>query len=232
MTYVTFATLESDVRSELGLIDEPIVTQAELISAANTAVEKAEKQLLTLYEDYYKTYAAISLVSGTKRYSLPTDIHGVKIRGIMYNDGSDVYAVKRLRGPKLFEKIADLETNSVDGDDYVYDIENTSAATGMKLVLYPTPQETSATVMKMWYIRKALKITAPSSVIDVPEGYQYVKACVKFYAAAKEPGIHDMVALKQDIEEQFEQMTSTLADKVPDEDNMVPMDTSFYDDHV
>src|SRR5512138_1979498 len=230
MTYETFEKLEAEVRQELQLVDEPILTQAAMISAANDAISKAEKSILTLYEDYYRTSDYLRLVTGKSDYDMPADIHAVKLRGVIYNDGSSVYPIRRVAGQDMFVKMANINLTETCG--YRYDIENASTDRGMRFVLYPASEETSSRNVRRWYIRKAARICSPGDLIDVPEGYDFVKAFVKHRSAMVEPGLHDIAALKEAVDDQFELLISTLASKTPDEDNQIPMDTSFYDEHV
>ena len=79
MKYWTWAELKDKVQRDLDLEGEVFINETELLGYANEAIDEVERQVHTLYEDYFLTKAVISLVDGTEEYALPTDIYAFKI---------------------------------------------------------------------------------------------------------------------------------------------------------
>jgi hypothetical protein len=80
------------------------------------------------------------------------------------------------------------------------------------------------------YIRQANRMTADSSVLDIPQFATYIKAFMKERALMKEvghPGLGDAQAETRRLREQ---MLSTLGEMVPDNQNQVEMDLSHYEE--
>lgn len=218
----TYGELKSNLQKELDLEDETFVTPEELMKYANEAVEMISSSIHSIYEDYYKTEATISLVSGQALYDLPSDIYAQKIRHIHYNDnGSKNYEIKKV---KQIKYLADITSE----DAYQYDITNSSAA-GLKIKIYPTPQESNDNVT-IYYLRNAKRFTADSDVCDIPEFSSVLVQYMRWKCLSKE--VHpdtDMAA--RDLERMRQEMVDTLTARIPDEEfNLIPMDASFYRD--
>src|SRR3954470_8745840 len=130
MTYPTWSELKTKIEADLDLQDEDFVTASELLGYANEAVDEAEAEIHTLYEDYFLTEGTITLIAGTSSYALPSDIYGSKIRGVIFSNNGLIYPVKRIRNSKKFELIANIRFISSSTDDYRYLLKNASAAAG------------------------------------------------------------------------------------------------------
>lgn len=218
----TYGELKANLQKELDLEDETFVTPIELMKYANEAVEMISSSIHSIYEDYYKTEATISLVSGQALYDLPSDIYAQKIRHIHYNDnGTKNYEIKKV---KQIKYLADIDQE----DAYQYDITNSSSA-GLKIKIYPTPQENSSNVT-IYYLRNAKRFTADADVCDIPEFSSVLVQYMRWKCLSKE--VHpdtDMAA--RDLERMRQEMVDTLTARIPDEEfNLIPMDASFYRD--
>lgn len=229
MNYFTGTQLESRVRTDLDLLDEPAVSQAEILNYINEAVDIAEANIHTLYEDYFLNKAALSLVAGTQEYSLPSDIYSDKIRAIVYHNGTEIYQVKRIRGMNVFRDLKDIDQFG-SADRYRYILYNASAAAGVKISLYPTSRETSSTVMTIWYIRNATRLSAIGDTCDIPEWTPFIVSYVKMKCIMKlrdrdpQMYISEMENLKME-------MITALENRVPDDDDKIPMDMDHYFEH-
>lgn len=235
MEYRQLSDIKAKIKRDLYLQDATFVEDSssapELLDYINEAIDDVEAEVHTTYEDYFLTPANISLVAGTKDYSLPSNIYANKIRGIVYSTGSIIYPVSRNRSPNQFEeqKVADLYAPGGMNQNYTYTIINTSAATGVQLRIFPTPQETTANALEIWFVRNANKLASDTDKCDVPEFVNYVIQFVKVRIYEKEmhPNLQQAMIERERLRKL---MQETLADMVPDEDTFIYKDFSVYDD--
>jgi hypothetical protein len=225
----TLSELKDKIKNDLDLASEDFISETELDQYFDEAVDEAEAEIHGLYEDYFLTSANIALVSGTSTYSLPSDIYAHKVRAIIYNDGSTVYPIKRIRDFRKFENIAHLGLSGSTGHPYMYIVRNTSAAVGPQIVFYPAAQETSATNVTIWYIRNANRLDADADVLDIPEFANFILQYVKVRCYEKE-GHPNLPMALQALQHERDLMLSTLSTMVPDADNEVELDLSHYED--
>jgi hypothetical protein len=217
----TYAELKSYLQKELDLEDETFITDDEFLSYFNEAVDMVEAAIHNIYEDYFLTMAALPITAGTAAYSLPSDIYAQKIRKILYNDnGSLKYEIRRI---KRLEDTLYIE----QADLYAYILMN-SGSTGMKVNFFPTPQDSNSNI-SVWYLRNAKRFTTDTDVCDIPEFTSVVVQFVRYKCLTKE-GHPDAASAAQDLERMKQEMVDTLTARVPDEDNTVLKDTTFYRD--
>ena len=106
MKYWTFEEIKDKVRRDLGMEQEQFVTNIELQGYVNSAIDEAEAEIITLYQDYFLKLTEIDLVNGQRDYSIPTDIYANKIRGLIYSDGNNIYPIKKFyHKHHLFQQI-------------------------------------------------------------------------------------------------------------------------------
>jgi hypothetical protein len=229
-TFFTWSDIKTKVQADLGIEDEVFVTDSELLSYANEAIDEAEAEIHDLYEDYFLSKQTLSLVQGTADYDLPSGIYAHKIRRIIYQNGASIYTVPRLKDWKKFEEkaVIDYYGNSTT-DFYNYFITNSTAGSP-KISLVPSARE-SGNYITIWYIRNANRLTALADICDIPEFinfiYQYIK--VRVYEKEMNPNLQMAIAA---LQQQRELMQSTLASMVPDADNTLEADLSFYREHT
>lgn len=219
MTLWTLSEIKTKVNNDLDLTNETMISSAELTAYINQAVQEAEQHVIAIYEDYFLQKSYLTLVTSTSDYALPTNIYGHKIRKVIYDDGTNKYLIKRIR--KL-EEIPYVDTN----DDYRYMIvmDGTGA---FKLRLFPTSRENSSTTVNVWHIGSANVLSADADIMNIPEAAQYVISKTKLECARKE-GHPAQMSLEQETDRQRKLLIETLTVMVPDEDNQVLMDLSFY----
>lgn len=225
-TFFTWAQIRDKVQKDLDIEDEVFVTDAELMGYCNEAIDEAEAEIHSLYEDYFLNKTPITLVQGTSDYALPSDIYAHKIRRLIYQNGSTIYTIERMKDWRKFEQKA--ATDYYPGTSwYSYLIINASAGSP-KISLVPTAQESGA-YLTMWYIRNATRMTEDASICDIPEFinfiYQYIK--VRVYEKEMNPNV---TQAKELLEQQRELMQATLGTMVPDADNNIEMDISSYEE--
>lgn len=217
----TYLELKTYLQKELDLQDETFITSDEFMSYFNEAVDMIEAAIHNIYEDYFLTSSPLAISSGTSDYSFPSDIYAQKIRKVLYNDnGSLKYEIRRL---KRLEDMLYIDSN----DLFAYVITNGSAG-GVKMTLYPTPQISNSAIT-IWYLRNAKRFTADTDVCDIPEFTNVLVQFVRWKCLSKE-GHPDANQAGMDLERMKQEMVDTLTARVPDEDNTVLKDTTFYRD--
>lgn len=221
MTLPTLADLITELDNDLDLTDEVMITSAEKIANFNKGIDEAEQLVHNLCEDYLLQKEPLSMVSGTAEYSLPSNIYANKIRKIIYDNGSTTYEIRKIRD---LAKIPDVQ----DSDDLRYLIYTNSSGV-QKILLYPTPAETTSTYVTIWFIGNANRLSVDADVMNIPEAKAYVLTRAKLECARKE-GHPAQVALEGEVERQRQLLVTTLSAMTPDEDTKLTLDTSYYDD--
>lgn len=242
MRLFTYSEIEAKVRLDLDLQDaNNFVQNDEFAGYANEAIQDAESEILKLNEDYFLSNDTMTLASGTQDYDLPLDIWGQKIRSLIYKNGSLIYPIMRIRDPHEFYKKHELDTYATSGTEYSYILRASTAGAQAKIVFSPSPTESGAYVQR-WYIRKANRIplttdagtptraTQLATVIDIPEWASYIMQFMKYRAYEKEFDPR-MAEAKEALISVRKSMVESLTEKVPDNDNQVPMDLGFYSEH-
>jgi len=237
----TYEEIEDRVRRDLDLEDAGnFVQNDEMVSYCNEAIDDAESEILKLNEDYFLTSASLALVSSTSSYSLPTDIYGQKVRSIIYANGAKIYEVRRIRDPHKFlnKALQDYLPNAAQELEYI--LKSATAGAQDNLVFVPTPQE-SGSYITIWYIRNAKRVplvgedsatrtTQLAVTLDLPEWADYIVQYMKCRCYEKEldPRLNAAMAA---LAAKKEKLVSVLSDRVPDNDDTVPMDVGHYEEH-
>jgi hypothetical protein len=228
MRFWTWAEIKTKVQNDLDLAEELFITADELLAYGNEAVDEAEAEIHTIYEDYFLTKSTLTMVSGEGEIALPSNIYAHKIRGLIYRNGNTWYPVKRIRDWKKFEEYTSDVVNSSTAD-YKYLLLNTTAGSP-KVLLSPVARESGA-YLTMWHLRNANRFTTNSDVCDIPEFVSFVIQYIKVRCYEKElhPNTDKAVAI---LQQQRELMKETLSTMVPDADNTIEMDLSSYEEQV
>lgn len=226
--YKTVAQIEAEVRSDMDLIDEPNITSQDILNFVNRALEVAEAEIIGVHEDYLLKPASFPLTAGQALYSPPSDLYAMKIREIVYHDGSLMYEIKRTRGRKIAGKIEESDAYFQSGW-MKYVVVNMSAAAGFQIRLTPAPT-VSGTQSMIWYLRALNRVAQSTDLVDIPQFYTFVISFVKWCCADKEksPFVAD---LEQQMKNMRDEMVETLSGMVPDDDTEIEMDMSHYLEH-
>jgi hypothetical protein len=230
MTYKTYAQMKAKIERDWDLEEEEMVPDTELMEYFNDAISEAEAHIhsLGVEDKYFLKDELLSLTSGSDDVTPPSTIYANKIVSIVYNDGSTVYEVKRIRGKDRFANI-ELEDNANNSNpQYRYFIRNDSSS-GNKIQLVPASTITNSTYMRCWFIRSATKMTASASICDIPEFYNFIYAHVSWRVLGKD-GDPRAAAAKGELERQRQLMVETLETMVDDGDNEIIPDTSHYEE--
>lgn len=232
MNYPTLLELRTKVRKDLDLIDEPGITDSEIDSYINEAIDIAESEIHTLYEDYFKTQESLPLVSGTAQYDMPSDIFAQKIRAIIYHNDNLVYEITRFeRKLNEFERIERGKEFS-QADWYMYYTSNPLGGKP-KINIVPTPSETSSSNVIVYYIRNAATLVDDTDICDIPEFSSFIIAYTKNEIATNKPGlVPNPDSMKEKMDALYDKMVETLSVKTPDQNDLVDMDLSHYEEHA
>jgi hypothetical protein len=222
----TYLEIKQKVEADLDLADEDLVQDSEMRGYCNEAIDDAEAEIHSIYEDYFFTSASLALVDGESLVDLPTDIYANKIRLIQYDNGSDKYPIARLK-PSQLKEIANVE----EGDRYRYLIMN-SSSDGSQIKLYPAAQEDSSDNVTIYYIRNATRIEEDSDECDIPEFTNFIIQFMKVRCIEKELGPEGARDAKAELERVRKLMVDTLTAMVPDNENLLEQDVSFYEEMV
>jgi hypothetical protein len=241
----TYEEARDRVEKELDLEEEDFISENEMVGYFNAAIDEAESTIHDLFEDYFLTNSALTMVSTESDISLPTNIYALKIRGLIYINGSLIYPVRRIRGQHVFQDIATSNSYG-SSEEYRYILRNDSAANGYKIQLVPTSRESGA-YLTLWYLRNANRIPlvgeakdgggtyslseVEATKIDIPEFINFVVEVVKGFCMAKENGGTIPPAQASLIQQQRTKMEDTLENAVPDNDDEVIQDLSHYQEH-
>lgn len=224
--YWTFAQIKQKIRRDLDLESEVFVRTQELTDYVNEAIDEAEAEIHSIYEDYFLTRSVITLVANQEDYDLPENIYAHKIRRVIYNNNASIYKVRRMQDWRKFEKY-EIASEFETSDIYEYYVEN-SVAGSPKMILVPKSREDGAYI-RLWYLRQANRLEADTDICDIPEFVNFIFQYVKVRIYEKE--IHPNAAQARiDLEQQRAQMQSTLAAAQPDAENKIELDMSFYEE--
>ena len=227
MKYWTWLEIKDKVQRDLDLEGETFINETELLGYANEAVDEVERQIHTLYEDYFLTRSTITLANGTDTYDLPSDIYAMKIRSVMYRRNSDVYKISRMRDWRKIEEYEVSKSGTHSSVRYGWFILNSTAGTP-QIVFTPTPTE-SGTYIQLWYLRNANEIINDASILDIPEAANYVMQYIKTRCYEKES--HPMVQKAvMDLQMEKDTTMATLAGMAPDNENEIEADLSVYNE--
>lgn len=221
MTLNTWLEIKTIIKNDLDLDDETFINDTMLLAWANNAIDEAEQHILTIYEDYFLRTENLALVTGTSEYDPPSSIYAHKIRRMFYVNGTDKYEIKRIRN---MSKIPYIE----DSNDYSYMITSNSSGVA-KIKLFPASRETSSSNVQLWYIANATRMVDDTTVMNIPEAVPFIIAHIKAEATRTE-GHPSQGVWAMERERQKNLLVDTLTVMVPDEDNELLADCSFYDE--
>lgn len=222
----TYSELKAKVESDLDLEGEVFIQPAEMLGYFNEAIEAVEKIVHGLYEDYFLDHDPITLISGTNEYVLPTRIYAHKIRAIMYRNGSRTYEVMRIRD---WKKFLEYTLNKVGGAqnsaEYRWFLINQAA--GLPKALFTPDVSEDGPWIDVWFLRCANRFAGDTDILDVPEASNYVMQFVKKRCYEKE-GHPNIVLALSDLAKEQADLEGILTAMIPDANNEVEMDLSFY----
>lgn len=227
--YWTYLEMKTKVKNDTDTQSETFVSDTELLGFFNEAIDEMEKEVHKLNEDYFLSSAPLTLVSGTEEYALPANIYAMKIRGLVYRKGAQVYPIKRLRDWNKLENYEFNKTAQGSYQLYNYLVKNSTAG-APRIVITPLPNESGAFV-QVWYIRVANELSVDGDICDIPEAANFIMQYVKCKIYEKE---HNPIMQKAsaDLAEMKANVLTSLSEKTPDNDTEIQPDYSYYTDMV
>lgn len=232
MAFKTFGELNDELIDSMDLEGEDFVDDSEIIRLWNRAVSVAEAHMITLglKDKYFLARTPMSLVQGTEAYNIPSTMFGNKILKIIYRKGATFYTVKPLESEEMFENYVYLN-NFTTTDFYRYMIEH-SVAGQQKLLIVPTPTESTTNALTIWFSRKANRYAIDADICDFPDlCYEFLQAFVREKIYEKESHVNYQEA-KSDRLEKEQLMQSALSGQIEDSEmSRMEQDLTPYQEH-
>lgn len=226
----TLKDIRDQVIDDLDLQEEDFVTETDLNRFINEAIEEAESEIHTIYEDYFLSETdAIAITSGQEYVDYPSDVFANKIRKIVFaenlSESAETFEVKRIKN------LAKAKLDEIVDQSQSYPVLHwtpiNKAGIGRKIRIFPKSSRSG--YLYIFYIRNAAKLVNDTDVCDIDEFERFIVQYVKtrVYLKDGDPRASDSLAL----EERFRKnMVESLTDAVPDENNELEQDTEFYED--
>jgi len=147
MSQKTYAQILDFVRKKLDLQEEIFITPEELLLYCEEAIKycEAEVHKNRIEDMYFESAAPLALEAGKAEYDLPPNIFGNKILRVVYNDGSEIYTIPRLKKELRYESGSIIDQYQ-PSSDYAYRLVNSDVRSGTKLRLYPESRDTVSIV--------------------------------------------------------------------------------------
>lgn len=223
MIQPTLADILAKVDDDLDLEDEIMITADEKVKLVNAAVNRVEKLITTVYEDYFLQKASLALTTDEDEYDFPTNIIAHKIRKVFYSSDSEKYEIKRIR------RLTD--TVDIESDDLYRYLVLTTDAGEFKINLFPPSRETSASNVTIWYLGNANVLADDADIMNIPEAFDLVVELTKLSCAKKE-GHPIQASIADEVMVQEKLFIDLITAMIPDEDNEIelqPSDVDYYD---
>lgn len=233
MAFLTLYDIKTKISRDLDIEAEEFIQPEELTEYINDAISEAEAEIINLglRDKYFLARGTpISLVAGQADYDLPSTLYGNKILKIIYQSGSDIYALDPIDSEQMFEDISILNQYNTT-DLYRYLIRHDTPGQE-KLQLVPTARENIANALTIWFYREANKLEVDADICDLPEiAIQFVYQYVRTRVYEKERGQSWMVA-KEQLSQIQEKMVKTLQQQISDSElTKVDHDFTTYEEH-
>ena len=151
----TLAQLKVRALEQADLTNSLFVASARLTEWINDALGELHDIIVTSYEDYIRSTATITLVSGTQSYDLPADLY--KLLKVWMLSGNDRYIMRRANIEDFEVKYERRMMPSVLGPQLLY------AIMGTKFLLDRAPSSSGS--VELWYVPQFVPITDEAGVI-------------------------------------------------------------------
>lgn len=232
MAFKTLDEIRSKIARDLDLEEEEFIQPEEMIEYINDAISRAEAHIvkLGLRDKYFLTRDSIDMISGQEDYELPETIYANKILNVIFENGSELYAMNPIDSMDMFENIQYL--NKYDESDlYRYLIRHDEPGEE-RLQIVPTPRDNVTDGITVWFYRDAHRLSEDTDVCDLPEiALQYLYQYVKKMIYEKERGPSWMTA-KEELKEAETLMVDTLSQQIADPKmSELEKDLSVYREH-
>jgi len=228
----------SQTRMYIDEVTQKSWTDTEVLREINFAYQSLATKVMTTYEDYYLSYAAMDMVIGQQEYGstdgVPVGVFKVRRFELNYDVATNVNGFLKAF-PINFSLIRDQLSNAGVGAQrnpryYVYGFESS-----FKIGLIPVPDKVSTGGIRMWYTPVIANVVSGTDVFNIPYPDRYA-GIIALEAAAHllRKGQQEETVAARYIEEanaMRENMMQELEDRVSDEGRMIEdtqqMNTDF-----
>lgn len=199
-------------------------------------------------QDYFYYIRNDSVQAGFKIVFLPTpqETSGTQVSITLASPG--VFSTAVAHGLVVGDEInlsstGDLPTGLRNGENYI--VSTVPSTTTFTVAAEPGGVEIETTVsqsgthyvekapflMTAWYLRSAFRVTDDADFIDIPEFSKYIIQYMKKRVYEKEghPNLEQSV---NDLNRERDLMIDTLTQMVPDNNDKIEPDMSFYTEHL
>jgi hypothetical protein len=197
----------------------------------NEAIDNAEKIVKNTYADYFLDKDTLTLVEGANEVAMPSRLYAHKIRRIIYRSGSQRYTMNRVKDWKKFEVYDEEFSANSSSSELRYFILNQSAGSPKILLTRNASGADAAATVTCWFVRQANRLVDDSDIMDIPEAANYVMQYMKFKCYEKEGHPNLSLAVTQ-LNSEETSLQTDLTDMIPDADDEMEMDGSFYEEMV
>lgn len=225
MRFWSWQEIKAKIQQDTDIEDENFIRSDELLALANEAIDEAEAEIHSLYEDYFLARSVVTVNAGDEYLSMPTNIYANKLREIIFKNGSTVYTIDRLKDWKKFKEKAFADANQSTNKPHYFIINDTPGQPQIMLV----PKAPDTGTITIWYLRNANRLIANADICDIPEFINFIFAHMKMKIYAKE-GHPDYAQSLERLETERKRMVEVLSNMVPDSENELEQDTTFYND--
>lgn len=217
----TLAELRTLVLEPVDMQAEDFVDTAEVNRYINQGIKQAEAEIHCIYQDYFLARETISLQAGVRAYSLPSSIYAHKIRHMSYQTPEKKYVIQRIRS---LDDILYIDENE---NYYSYLVVN-QAGSDPKIEIYPTPKVNETNAITIWYLREATQLVNDTDTINIPEFYNFVVLYARQECLKKELGNPILTFNKEELEQERQNMITTLQNRHVDNNTELLPDLDHY----
>jgi hypothetical protein len=147
MAAKTYGYVQNYVQDALDLQEETFITPDEFLTYAEEALKFCESEVhkLGIEDLYFETCAPIVLKANRSEFALPSNIFANKITRLVFNNGSEVYDVTRIRNQYRYSDLAITDQFSQSAR-YQYMLLNHDIRVGSRIRLTPRCQDVTPVI--------------------------------------------------------------------------------------
>jgi len=191
------------------------VQPSDIKSFINDAIDDAEELIIDSFSDFFISYQDYTVTSGQNSLDFPSDIYELRTRGMYFDKNS--YSQEPNSGTWYKVKKISLETiSTVNSQDFYQYRTINDQVDGPKIHIFPDIRDDSVGRFRLWYIRKAKRLSELSDVLETGLRPQFIISHAKIAILQKEGS--DLLPLEiQKFGEQKKKLLDSLS-RVADDD--------------
>lgn len=228
---LTWGQLKTEIYQEDDLAEEVFASASEIVGYINDGLRSIEKEIHAMGGwKYFEDFVQMQTQIGQTAYDLPTNIYANRIIGFFNTTkGDEILPIKHVSSVvSLNGKTGDTFQYKIFNTPILADINGAVISGGPKIYLYPAPNDIYN--LSLFFIRRVSEVVDDNSIIEIPEGREFLKAYVIERTLNKE-------RLNQDAQESPRtaqlraQLIASLSGMLADENNQMSVDSGFYNEH-